>query len=187
MDLLGFAVAESIVALLAASGTGKLVAGRFAGDLANYRLVPTSWVVSAAAILPWIEIGLGAGLLLTPWTRLLLIAAAGLLAVFTAAVTINLARGRRIACGCRGGSKPISWALAATNTAWILLALVAALVGPPSPAAVLVGSSPALTAGDGLAVLLTLLLATVILRLVLTARQLSTAAGDATPLTQPLL
>lgn len=113
------------------SGLAKFRSGRFVADLANYRLLPTTTVVPFAKAVPFVEVGLG--LLILGWTTSALPIYAGVvvLAVFTAAMIVNLARGRNIACGCRGSDKPISWGLVASN---LSLATIAAAIAVYQPA-----------------------------------------------------
>jgi uncharacterized membrane protein YphA (DoxX/SURF4 family) len=77
----------------------------FAHEIHNYGLVPGVLVNAMALILPWLEVALGVALFLGFARR----AAAGLLglllAVFIVALSINLARGRPVDCGCFGVSK----------------------------------------------------------------------------------
>lgn len=76
----------------------------FVGTVANYRLLPGAWARPAAFLTVSGEIA-AVSLLLPPATRPVGGAlAALLLAVFTVAIGINLARGRRtIDCGCFRG------------------------------------------------------------------------------------
>ena len=71
--------------------------------LGDYELVPWPLTGIVAAGLAAAELGV-AGMLLTPWARPWGFAAAALLlALYTAAVSVNLLRGRRaIDCGCFG-------------------------------------------------------------------------------------
>jgi uncharacterized membrane protein YphA (DoxX/SURF4 family) len=77
----------------------------FAHEIHNYRLVPGALVNALALGLPWLEVALGVALFLGIARR----TAAGivglLLAVFLVALSINLARGHPIDCGCFGVSK----------------------------------------------------------------------------------
>jgi hypothetical protein len=99
----------------------------FAGALAAYRLLPPRAVAAAARLLPLAEAALGVGILL-PLTRMSsLVALAALLALYAAAMAINLARGRRdIDCGCGGAVQPLSWGLVARNSVLVAAALLAA-------------------------------------------------------------
>src|SRR6478752_339629 len=72
---------------------------QFPGVISNYKLLPVALVPLVSWLLPPFEIALGVALLVpSSWSAL---AAGCLLVVFTAAIIINLARGRtHIDCGC---------------------------------------------------------------------------------------
>src|SRR5437870_1480218 len=99
---------------------------RFRATLAEYRLLPAGLVPLAAALVVAVEVA-AAGALLVPGARAAgLVVAAALLALYGAAIAINLARGRRdIDCGCAGPAvrRPITGALVARNAALAALAL----------------------------------------------------------------
>jgi hypothetical protein len=97
---------------------------RFRASVGDYRLVPDALVAPAAVAIVAAELALGA-LLLVPGGRAVgLAGSAALLLVYAAAVGVNLARGRRIDCGCGGpGSRrPIGGRLVARN---VIVAAVA--------------------------------------------------------------
>ncbi len=97
----------------------------FVGALQAYRLLPPGAAPALARVLPGIEIGLGIGILLPAGRQAALLAAAALLAVYAAAMTINLLRGRReIDCGCGGEGHPLSWGLVGRNLVLIGIALL---------------------------------------------------------------
>ncbi|HZS75288.1 MAG TPA: MauE/DoxX family redox-associated membrane protein [Ktedonobacteraceae bacterium] len=85
------------------SGIGKMFFWDSLPDtIAEYQLLPKSLVKPVAYILPFVELFSGIWL----FTGMNLLFAAGLatilLFVFTIAIAINLARGRRIQCHCFG-------------------------------------------------------------------------------------
>lgn len=85
-----------------AAGAAKIKAtDTLEGVIGNFRLLPKNLVRPVALVLPPVEIAVAAALLL-PATRVFgAVGAAALLLVFTIAISINLARGRReIDCGC---------------------------------------------------------------------------------------
>ncbi|NOK58401.1 MAG: DoxX family membrane protein [Chloroflexi bacterium AL-W] len=93
------------------SALGKLTdLTSFVQGTLDYRVLPGSVAKMFALALPWLELGLTA-LLLTgialPVAGWVL---AGLLGCFIVAVTMNLRRGRAIACNCHGiaGTRTIS-------------------------------------------------------------------------------
>lgn len=73
-----------------------------------YDVLPRAAVDVVAAMLPFLEIGLGLLLLFGIGTRLVAIVAAILLVVFIAGVTQAWARGLSIDCGCFGGGGPVA-------------------------------------------------------------------------------
>lgn len=174
MPEVSMAVTIGIAGLLSVSGLSKFRTGTFIAELANYRILPTGTVVPIATALPWAEIVVAVALLLSPTAAWPLGAAAVLLALFTTGVVTNLVRGRKIACGCRGTSKPITWRLATVNAAWIVAATVAA-VSAPSPIRVLASDDANLSARDGAAVVLAVFTCAVGLRLAESARALGRA------------
>ncbi len=72
----------------------------FARAIANYRILPEALVNLVAVTLPWIECTCGLLLLSGQWVRSAALVSAFLLAVFLAAVSITIARGLDINCGC---------------------------------------------------------------------------------------
>lgn len=111
----------------------KIVDARgFQGAVANYHLLPRGIVSPFARSLPWLEVlcsgALFAGLAVTPVAAL----AALLLAIFAAAIGINLLRGREITCGCDGSVTPqtIGWHLVSSD---VLLSAMAILVAVRNP------------------------------------------------------
>jgi len=78
--------------------------GSFHATLANYRLLPPRATGAAALVVVGGELLAAATLLLAP--ALGAVAAAMLLAAYTGAIAVNLARGRRdIDCGCAGPAR----------------------------------------------------------------------------------
>lgn len=79
---------------------------RLAEDIANYHLLP-GWLVPPIAVtLPWIELIAGLCLIVGVWGRGAAWLVAGLMAVFTGALSQALLRGIDLACGCFGGDAP---------------------------------------------------------------------------------
>lgn len=119
-----------LAALLLSSAWHKLRdAGAFRAALAGYALVPAALVTPVALLLMTAELVIGLGLLL-PQSRGAAYGSAALMAVYSAAIAINLGRGRtRIDCGCGGpaGALPLSAALVARNVLLMGLSLCAAL------------------------------------------------------------
>lgn len=117
--------------LLLVSCWGKLrdLAG-FRGAVANYRLLPTALVGAASVALLFAELVAGMALLAPAAARAGAGLAAGLLALYSAAIAVNLARGRReMDCGCAGPGRrrALSGALVARNAVLVLAAALCAL------------------------------------------------------------
>ncbi len=126
------------LALLFATAAGHKLREpeRFLGTLEEYRLVPGTPTLSVALAVGILELGLAAGLVLPFSHPAALTAAAGVLAVYSGAIAINLARGRRhIDCGCAGAAtlQPLSGGLLLRNAALIAAALFCLLPARSRP------------------------------------------------------
>ena len=119
----------------------------FQGVVTNYRLLPSIAVPGFAWLLPLLEAAAAVALLFAaaPWPEAI---AATLLILFSAAMAINIRRGRRhIDCGCFQSSlkQTLSWILVARNAGLaVLLAVPAttaegALLQPATAEALLMG------------------------------------------------
>jgi hypothetical protein len=100
----------------------------FRESIVNYRLLPAGLAVPLAWLFPAAEFAAGIGLLAAATRPAAATATVALLLVYTAAITINLLRGRtRIDCGCGGpGQKQfLSGWLLLRNGLLIVLGLVA--------------------------------------------------------------
>ncbi|HEX7874324.1 MAG TPA: MauE/DoxX family redox-associated membrane protein [Sphingobium sp.] len=118
------------------------------GVIANYRLLPERMTGPVAAILPFAEVAVGAGLIVGLRPAPVLIAML-LLITFAVAMAINIGRGRRhIDCGCGGPElrQPLGWPLVLRNLALVALLLPRLL---PSPALSGVDIFTAAAAGIG--------------------------------------
>jgi uncharacterized membrane protein YphA (DoxX/SURF4 family) len=108
----------------------------FAIEISNYQLLPALAPYLAIA-LPPVEILAGLLLAAAPrgWRRPAALTLAGLVVLFTVAVSSALARGIDISCGCfGGGSAPVSlWTLA--RNVGLLAAAVILVVGDRARAA----------------------------------------------------
>src|SRR5438128_8560007 len=110
--------------------------GRFLATLAEYRLLPAAAVPLAAILVIGVEVVVAMALLVPERRAPGPVAAALVLAVYGAAIGINLARGRRhIDCGCAGPAvrRPISGWLVARNAALAAAALTAVAPVRPRP------------------------------------------------------
>jgi|TARA_Y100000310_G_scaffold192952_1_gene192886 hypothetical protein len=114
---------------------GGLQQFRFA--LGDYQLLPRSMLGPVALLIPATECLLGIAWLLSIRPLATAVVSAGLLAIYAAAIAINLIRGRvHIGCGCgaagtAGGDQPLSAWLLVRNSILIVAAL---LCGLPSHA-----------------------------------------------------
>jgi uncharacterized membrane protein YphA (DoxX/SURF4 family) len=72
----------------------------FAHMIYNYRLVPASLINLSALVMPWVELLAGLALILGVWRAAARNLVGILLAIFIIAISINLARGNAIDCGC---------------------------------------------------------------------------------------
>jgi uncharacterized membrane protein YphA (DoxX/SURF4 family) len=90
-------------AILCAAGVMKLtVAWEFSESIANYRMLPAQLNQILGVVLPWWELGAGLLLLLGLWVRASALLSLALFGAFGAAVSMALARGLDIDCGCFG-------------------------------------------------------------------------------------
>jgi hypothetical protein len=94
-------------AFVFAAGAKILDPPAFAHEIYNFRLLPGSLVNAAALWLPWVEMLAGLALIagFRRWRRLSALLLAALLVAFIGALSINLARGHAVDCGCFGSSK----------------------------------------------------------------------------------
>jgi peroxiredoxin len=154
MDILLFAARLLLAGVLGVAGIAKLA------DLAGSRAalvsfgVPAGWAAPLGNLLPIAELVVTVMLLWTPAAWWGAVAALALLAVFTAGIGVNLARGRTPDCHCFGQlhSEPIGRGTLIRNCA---LALVAAGLVWAGPARVTAGGLPSL-AGASMATWLAL-------------------------------
>ena len=125
------ASALAIAVLLASAATHKLRApARFRKQLADYQLLPDVLVRPIARTIPVAELTIAFALLVPAWRFYAALTAAGLMALYAAAIGINLWRGRRdIDCGCAGPdqAQPLRPVLLLRNSALVGLALLASV------------------------------------------------------------
>lgn len=121
----------AIAVLLASAATHKLRApARFARQLADYQLLPDAVVRPIARVIPLVELVIAFALLVPVWRSWAALSAASLIALYAAAIGINLWRGRRdIDCGCAGPdqAQPLRPVLLFRNSALVGLALLASV------------------------------------------------------------
>jgi uncharacterized membrane protein len=118
-------VSLALTLVFGASAAIKLVDfAEFRGALENYRIVPEALSLPAAAIVPVSELGCATGLLVPLFHQAAAMLLIFLIAIFTAAIAINMMRGRLyIDCGCFGPMlrQPLSKWLLVRNGALMLL------------------------------------------------------------------
>jgi methylamine utilization protein MauE len=124
--------------------------GAFAGAIAAHRIAPETWGGALARSFATAEAAVVVGLLVPASAAFAGAGAVALLALYSGAIAINLARGRRdIDCGCSARPQPLSPGLLARNALLAAAALPAAL--PAAPRALV--WVDALSAGAALAAL----------------------------------
>ena len=73
---------------------------QFALSIATYDLLPLYLINLMAVILPWIEVFVGVTLILGWWTRASALCIAGMMVMFIVALSLALAEGLEMSCGC---------------------------------------------------------------------------------------
>ncbi|MGL6243556.1 MauE/DoxX family redox-associated membrane protein [Pseudomonas sp.] len=125
------ASALATAVLLASAATHKVRApARFAKQLADYQLLPDALVRPVARVIPVVELAIAFALLVPVSRYWAALAAASLIALYAAAIGINLWRGRRdIDCGCAGPdqAQPLRPVLLLRNSVLVGLALLASV------------------------------------------------------------
>ena len=119
--------------VFALAGLAKLPRrAEFEDAVRGYRLVPDRAAPPIARWLPLVELAAGALLLLGLGTAAVAALLGAFLVVFTAAVAINLARGRAIDCGCYGAgpSRTIGWPTLVRNLGLLAMAAVVTAEAP---------------------------------------------------------
>jgi putative oxidoreductase len=95
-----------LAAVFVVAGVGKVGdPPGFAHEIHNYALLPGVAINAMALVLPWVEIVCGLALFLGVARRSSARILGVLLVVFVIALSINLARGKPVDCGCFGTSK----------------------------------------------------------------------------------
>lgn len=129
MISLSFALMLAVILLVAASHKVR-APQRFARQLQAYELLPEAWVGRFARVLPWIEAVIALALLVPAFRPIAAASTAVLLLVYSAAIALNLWRGRRaIDCGCSGPGleRPLDATLVVRNAVLTFMAIIAAL------------------------------------------------------------
>jgi len=126
------ASALTIAVLLASAATHKVRApARFTKQLADYQLLPDVLVRPVARVIPVVELVIAFALLVPVSRYWAALTAASLIALYAAAIGINLWRGRRdIDCGCAGPdqAQPLRPVLLLRNSVLVGVALLASVL-----------------------------------------------------------
>jgi uncharacterized membrane protein YphA (DoxX/SURF4 family) len=98
MDTVGLVAALVTGAVFVLAGASKLALGRAWPAQAGELGVPSP----VAVVVPWVELAIGAALVVRLAGALAAVAAIALLAVFTILIAVNLRAGRAPVCACFG-------------------------------------------------------------------------------------
>ncbi|MCA9375617.1 MAG: DoxX family membrane protein [Candidatus Doudnabacteria bacterium] len=83
---------------------------QFEAAIRTYEVLPWEWAVElVAAALPWIELGVGALLIVGAFTQVIVWAHLVLLGVFVVLIAQGMLRGLDIDCGCFGSGDTTPW------------------------------------------------------------------------------
>ena len=132
MGLLIFGVRVFIASVFAVAGVAKL-ADRAGSEQSVIEFgVPAALARPVAWLLPVVEMACAVALLLGSWSQAGAVAALALFVLFTAAISINLLRGRRPACHCFGQlhAAPIGWTTVVRNACLAALSAMIVWEGP---------------------------------------------------------
>jgi putative oxidoreductase len=106
--------------------------GAFAVDIATYQILPLGLINPMAIALPWVELAAGTMLIVGFRTRAAALLVAAMMAMFSVAIGIAVAKGLDMSCGCfasQGAAEdPISWRTIARDVSWFVLALYVLLL-----------------------------------------------------------
>jgi uncharacterized membrane protein YphA (DoxX/SURF4 family) len=107
-------------------------AAYFAAQIAGFRILPQVVIAPIALALPYLEVLLGAYLVIGLFTRQAAWIAALLLLIFDAAIASAVVRGMAIDCGCFGPSDATltTWGEVGRDAIFVVLAVVVALRAP---------------------------------------------------------
>jgi uncharacterized membrane protein YphA (DoxX/SURF4 family) len=96
------------IIFLQAGLTKILELGVFVQTVRAYAILPNFLIPIFAVVVPWVELTIGACLVLGLWTRWGALGSLLLLLCFMTAIGINLYRGVDISCGCASWDSPKS-------------------------------------------------------------------------------
>lgn len=105
---------------------GKIADPRqFALSVATYDILPLVLINLMAVVLPWIELLVGVSLILGWWTRASALCIAGMMIMFIVALSMALAKGLEMSCGCfasQEASEEINALTLVRDFAWLAAA-----------------------------------------------------------------
>jgi uncharacterized membrane protein YphA (DoxX/SURF4 family) len=128
-----FVLRIGLGAIFIVAGLSKIGhAALFASEIAGFRLLPQAIVPALALGLPFLELLLGAYLVIGLFSRASAWIAAALLLVFDLAIASAVARGLAVNCGCFGpnDTTTTSWGEVGRDALFVVLAVVVALCAP---------------------------------------------------------
>ncbi len=97
---------------------------QFAKEINNYKILPDYLINISAIILPWIELFVGFLIFIGSKIKSASIITAAMLIVFIIAVSIAMAKGLNINCGCSGSlAQKVGWAKIIENISLIILCI----------------------------------------------------------------
>lgn len=120
-------------AIFLVAGASKIGhAAFFAAQIAGFRILPSAVIAPLALVLPFLEVLLGAYLVVGLFTRTSAWVAAAMLLIFDLAIASAVVRGMAVNCGCFGPSDTTvtTWAEVARDAVFVVLAIVVALRAP---------------------------------------------------------
>jgi uncharacterized membrane protein YphA (DoxX/SURF4 family) len=133
MDVLVLVVRVALgLVFLIAGGLKIGHADLFASQIAGFELLPMPLIAPLALLLPFVEVLLGAYLIIGLFTRVAAGVAAFQLAVFAGAIASAVVRGIHASCGCFGPADQTttSWPEVARDAGFVLVALFIAWRAP---------------------------------------------------------
>jgi uncharacterized membrane protein YphA (DoxX/SURF4 family) len=129
LALIGIPVRVYLGAVFISASLYKiLVPYEFALNIATYQILPLHLVNLTAIVLPWLELITGVLLIAGFWTKENALLILGMMLMFTIALTIALARGYEMTCGCfasREAADEIGVGTLVRDLFWIALAAYA--------------------------------------------------------------
>jgi uncharacterized membrane protein YphA (DoxX/SURF4 family) len=133
MDVLVLVVRVALGLVFLIAGALKIGhADLFASQIAGFELLPMPLIAPLALLLPFVEVLLGAYLIIGLFTRVAAGFAAFQLAVFAGAIAAAVVRGIHASCGCFGPADQTttSWPEVARDAGFVLVALFIAWRAP---------------------------------------------------------